>query len=47
MQLILNEFGGPRKQELKDIHALFLRIIARLEDIYQVRPFTKNHTESL
>jgi hypothetical protein len=47
MQLILNEFGGPRKQELKDIHSLFLRIIARLEEIYQVRPFNQQTAQSL
>ena len=47
MQLILNEFGGTRKQELKDFHALFVRIIARLEDIYQVRPFNQQTAQSL
>jgi hypothetical protein len=47
MQLILNEFGSTRKQELKDLHSLFLRIIARLEDIYQVRPFNQQTAQSL
>src|SRR5262245_51325463 len=47
MQLIVNEFGGTRKQELKELHSLFLRIIARLEDIYQVRPFNQQTAQSL
>src|SRR5262245_45252233 len=47
MQLILNEFGSTRKQELKDVHSLFLRVIARLEDIYQVHPFNQQTAQSL
>jgi hypothetical protein len=47
MQSILDEFRGSRKQELKDVYSLFLRIIARLEDIYQVRPFNQQTAQSL
>jgi hypothetical protein len=47
MQSILDEFRGSRKQELRDIHCLFLRIIARLEDVYQVRPFNQQTAQSL
>ena len=47
MQLILNEFGNTRRQELKDLHSLFLRIIALLEDIYQVHPFNQQTAQSL
>src|SRR5688572_4278166 len=47
MQSILDEFRGSRKQELKDVHSLFLRIIARLEVAYQVRPFNQQTAQSL
>jgi hypothetical protein len=47
MQSIVDEFRGSRKQELKDAHSLFLRIIARLEDVYQVRPFNQQTAQSL
>src|SRR5688500_15529106 len=37
MQFILDEFRGPRR------HVLFVsRIIARIKNIYQVRPSSKN-----
>jgi hypothetical protein len=47
MRLILDEFAGARKQELQTIHSLFVRIIARLEDTYQVRPFNQQTAQSL
>ena len=47
MQLILDEFRGPRRQELKDAHSLFVKIIRRLEDIYEVRPFNQQTAQSL
>jgi hypothetical protein len=47
MQLILDEYRGPQQQELKELHALFVRIIARLEDIYHVRPFNQQTAQSL
>jgi hypothetical protein len=47
MELILDEYRGARQQELKEIHALFVQIIALLEDIYQVRPFNQQTAQSL
>jgi hypothetical protein len=47
MHLIRDEFGGQRRPELGDIHALFVQVIGRLEEIYQVRPFNQQTAQSL
>ena len=47
MELILSEFGAEKKQQLAEVHSVFLRIIARLEEIYQVRPFNQQTAQSL
>jgi hypothetical protein len=47
MRLIQQEFTGLRVADLREIHSSFLRIIARLEDIYQVRPFNQQTAQSL
>src|SRR5262245_35009857 len=47
MQAILDEFGGPRKGELRAIHSLFVRVIEQFEEIYQVRPFNQQTAQSL
>jgi hypothetical protein len=47
MQAILDEFAGPRRRELEEAHSLFSRVIAQLEEIYEVRPFNQQTAQSL
>jgi len=47
MHLIQDHFAGSRQTELKDAHQQFKRIISRLEEIYNVRPFNQQTAQSL
>jgi hypothetical protein len=47
LQLILNYFAERKRAVLEDAHREFKRIIAQLENIYNVRPFNQQTAQSL
>ena len=47
MQIILDKFGSNGTDELVAAHCMFQKIIARLEEIYNLRPFNQQTAQSL